>query len=58
MSCSCHSDSLRLLRPPDLSLQGRAQLRQVTVAFDPPQAQLDEDERTGHPAVFWSAVRQ
>lgn len=52
MSCSCHGDSLRLLRPLDLSLQSRAQERQVPVAVDPPQARFDEDERTGHPAVF------
>ena len=52
MSCSCHGDSLRLLRPPDLSLQGRAQQWQVTVAFDPPQARLDEAQRTGYPALF------
>ena len=52
MSCSCHGDSLRLLRPPDLSLQGRAQQRQMAVAFDSPQARLDEDQRTGYPALF------
>ena len=52
MLCSCHGDSLRLLRPPDLSLQGRAPPRQMAVAFDPPQAWLNEEQRTGHPAVF------
>ena len=52
MACSCHGDFLRLPRSPDLSLQGRAQQRQMAVAFDPPQARLDEDQRTGHPAVF------
>ena len=24
----------------------------MAVAFDPPQARLDEDQRTGHPALF------
>ena len=52
MACSCHGNFLRLPRPLDLSLQGRAQQRQMAVAFDPPQAWLDEDQRTGHPAVF------
>ena len=51
MSCSCHGNFLRLPRPLGLSLQGRAQQRQVTVAVDPPQARRDEAARTGHPAV-------
>jgi len=27
-------------------------LGQIPVAFDPPQARLDEEQRTGHPALF------
>lgn len=52
MSCSCHGDSLRLLSPPDLSLPGRVQQRQIAIAFDSPQARLDEDHRTGLPVGF------
>lgn len=52
----------------DPGLKGRAQQRQMAVAFDPPEAWLYEDQRTGHPAVilvrggtqpkrFWNRLR-
>ena len=36
----------------DLRPQGQLELGQMAVAFDPPQARLDEAQRTGHPALF------
>ena len=40
MWCPCHGYFLRILSPPDLSLKGQAQQRQMTIAVDPPQAWL------------------
>ena len=36
----------------DLRPQCHLELGQMPVVFDPPQARLDEDQRTGHPALF------
>ena len=52
MQSSRNASSLHALGLPDLGLQRRAQLREMAVAFDPPQTRLDEDQRTGHPALF------
>jgi len=52
MQSSRNASSLHVLVLPDLGLEGRAQLWEMAVAFDPPQARLDEDQRTGHPALF------
>ena len=37
---------------PGLGLQCGPQLREMAVAFDPPQAGLDETQPTGAPALF------
>src|ERR1022692_4897283 len=52
MQSSCNASFLHALGLPDLGLQGRAQLWEMAVAVDPPQARLDEEQRTGHPALF------
>jgi len=52
MQSSCNASSLHALGLPDRGLQGRAQLREMAVAFDPPQARLDEEQRTGYPPLF------
>jgi len=53
MQSSRNASSLHALGLPDLGLQGRAQLWEMAVAFDLPHARLDEDQRTGHPTLFW-----
>jgi hypothetical protein len=37
---------------PGLGLQCRPEVREMAVTFDPPQAGLDETQRTGAPALF------
>ena len=43
---------LPVLGSADLGLERRAEPRQVAVAFDPPQARFDGQQRAGDPAVF------
>ena len=52
MQSSRNASSFHAFSLPDLGLQGRAQLWEMAVAFDPPQARLDEAQRTGYPALF------
>ena len=52
MQSSCTASSFHAFRLPALGLQRRPQLRERAVAFDPPQARLDEAQRTGDPALF------
>jgi hypothetical protein len=52
MQSSCNASSFHAFSLSDLGLQGRAQLWEMAVAFDPPQARLDEAQRTGYPALF------
>jgi len=52
MQSSCNASSFHAFSLPDRGLQGRAQLREMAVAFDLPQAGLDEAQRTGDPALF------
>ena len=52
MQSSCNVSSFPAFRLPNLGLQRRPQLREMAVAFDPPQARLDEAQRTGDPALF------
>ena len=52
MQSSCNASSFHAFSLPALGLQRRPQLREMAVAFDPPQARLDEAQRTGYPALF------
>ena len=52
MQSSCNASSFPAFSLAALGLQHRPQLREMAVAFDPPQARLDEAQRTGYPALF------
>ena len=52
MQSSCKASSFHAFSLPALGLQRCPQLREMAVAFDPPQARLDEAQRTGYPALF------
>jgi len=52
MQSSCNVSSFPAFSLPALGLQRRPQLREMAVAFDPPQTRLDEEQRTGYPALF------
>ena len=58
MQSSCNASSFHALGLPDLGLQRRAQLREMAVAFDPPQARLDEDPRTGPACPVWFVAQR
>ena len=42
----------------DLRPQGQLELGQMAVAFDPPQARLDEDPRTGPACPVWFVAQR
>ena len=52
MQSSCNASSFHAFSLPGLGLQCCPQLREMAVAFDPPQAGLDEAQRTGAPTLF------
>ena len=52
MQSSCNASSFHVFSLPGLGLQCCPQLREMAVAFDPPQAGLGEAQRTGTPALF------